>query len=54
MSRIIFDQNTGECLRSVGQNAALSKLLKKGVSIRQASRITGVSVGIVRKYTAKE
>lgn len=35
------------------RNASLSRMLKKGVSIRQASRITGVSVGIVRKFTAK-
>ena len=35
------------------RNAALSRMLKKGVSIRQASRITGVSVGIVRKFTVK-
>ena len=36
------------------RNAALARLLKKGVSIRQASRITGVSVGVVRKFTEKE
>ena len=36
------------------RNAVLSRMLKKGVSIRQASRITGVSVGIVRKFTVKE
>ncbi len=35
------------------RNAALSRMLKKGVSIRQASRITGVSIGIVRKFTVK-
>ena len=33
------------------RNAALTRMLKKGVSIRQASRITGVSIGIVRKFT---
>ncbi len=35
------------------RNAALSRMLKKGVSIRQASRITGVSIGIVRKFSVK-
>lgn len=35
------------------RNAALSRLLKTGVSIRQASRITGVSVGVVRKFSVK-
>ena len=29
---------------------ALRKMLEAGVSIRQASRITGVSFGVVRKY----
>lgn len=33
------------------RDAALRKLLDAGVSIRQASRITGVSFGIVRKFT---
>lgn len=31
--------------------AALGRLLKDGGSIRQVSRLTGASVGIVRKYT---
>ena len=35
------------------RNAALARMLKKGVSIRQASRITGVGVGVVRKFSAK-
>jgi transposase len=33
------------------RDTALRKLLDAGVSIRQASRITGVSFGIVRKFT---
>ena len=35
------------------RDEGLRKLLKKGVSIRQASRITGISFGIVRKFVAK-
>ncbi len=35
------------------RNAALARMLKKGVSIRQASRITGAGVGVVRKFSAK-
>ena len=33
------------------RDAALRKMLDAGVSIRQASRITGISFGIVRKFT---
>ena len=36
------------------RDAALARLLKKGLSIRQASRLTGVSFGIVRKFTKKD
>jgi len=32
------------------RDRALKSLLKKGASIRQASRVTGISVGIVRKF----
>ena len=35
------------------RNYVLSRMLKKGVSIRQASRITGLGVGVVRKLTGK-
>ena len=29
---------------------ALRKILKRGVSIRQASRLTGISIGVIRKF----
>ena len=35
------------------RDAGLRELLRHGVSIRQASRITGISFGIVRKYVPK-
>ena len=33
------------------QEAVLRKALEAGVSIRQASRLTGVSIGVIRKFT---
>ena len=36
-------------LPTVERDKAISAMLEKGVSIRQASRLTGISVGIVRK-----
>ena len=55
MRKICACENAAEfqMLPTEKRNAALSQLLKKGVSIRQASRITGVSVGVVRKFTKK-
>ena len=56
MKKICACENAAEfqTLPTEKRNAALSQLLKKGVSIRQASRITGVSVGVVRKFTERE
>ena len=56
MKKISGCENAGEfqTLPVERRNAALSRLLKSGVSIRQTSRITGVSVGIVRKFTVKK
>ncbi len=33
------------------RDAALGKALKEGVSIRQASRLTGISIGVIRKLS---
>ena len=33
------------------RDAALRKALKEGVSIRQASRLTGISIGVIRKIS---
>ena len=33
------------------QDSALRKVLKGGVSIRQASRLTGISIGMIRKFS---
>ena len=33
------------------RDEALRKALKKGVSIRQASRLTGISIGVIRKFS---
>jgi len=35
------------------RDEGIRELLKHGVSIRQASRITGISFGIMRKYVGK-
>ena len=55
MKKISGCENAAEFqkLPAEARNAALSRMLKKGVSIRQASRITGVGVGVVRKFTVK-
>ncbi len=39
-----------QSLEKEKRDAALRKALKRGVSIRQASRLTGVSPGVVRKF----
>ena len=56
MRKICACENAAEfqTLPTEKRNDALSQLLKKGVSIRQASRITGVSVGVVRIFTEKK
>ena len=49
--------NTGDGSRTQGtvlcveQDPALRKVLKGGVSIRQASRLTGISTGMIRKFS---
>ena len=36
------------------RDAALREALKGGVSIRQASRLTGISIGVIRKIGRKD
>lgn len=38
-------------LSAESRNAVLPKILREGVSIRQASRLTGLSVGVIRRFT---
>lgn len=54
MRRLTGCQNASEyqSLMTEKRDEGLSELLRHGVSIRQASRITGISFGIVRKFVA--
>ena len=36
-------------LRETNGDTALRNVLKGGVSIRQASRLTGISIGVIRR-----
>ncbi len=39
-----------QSLEKVKRDAALRKIMKGSVSIRQASRLTGVSIGVIRRF----
>jgi len=56
MKRLTGCENASEyqALTAEKRDKGLGELLKRGVSIRQASRITGISFGIVRKFVARE
>ena len=43
-----------QSLTAVKRDKGLGELLRAGVSIRQASRITGISFGIVRKFVTRQ
>ena len=55
MKRLTGCQNASEyqSLTVEKRDEGLREMLRQGVSIRQTSRITGVSFGIVRKYVTK-
>jgi len=55
MRRITGSQNASEyqSLTTEKRDEGLRELLRRGGSIRQISRITGISFGIVRKFVTK-